>query len=229
MAVNKVIYHGNTLIDLTSSTVTPGALALGVTAKNAKGETITGTVPVIGAIDGSNIVLSGTLANGLYAVKSSDGKAIGNWRIGPAYTNQIPISIDTNGSVYNGKGWIENKRLNSSGVVSDVGTYGYTGVTGFIPIANGDVIRTSANMVATNGSEQQAVHFYKADKTFIARRRFIISSGKFENTLYTLNADNSFVYRHNDGWTDISGAAYIRVCMGGITDGAIITRNEEIV
>ena len=102
----------------------------------------------------------------------------------PKYTNQIPISTDTDNSIYNGKGWIENKRLNSTGDVADVGTYGYTGVTGFIPIANGDVIRTSANMVSVNGSEQQAVHFYKADKTFIARRRFIVSTGKFENNLY---------------------------------------------
>ena len=29
--------------------------------------------------------------------------------------NQIPISIDTDGSVFNGKGWIENRRVNSSG------------------------------------------------------------------------------------------------------------------
>lgn len=144
------------------------------------------------------------------------------------YTNQIKISTDTDGSIYNGKGWIENKRLNSTGDVTDVGTYGYTGVTGFIPIANGDIIRTSANMVSVNGSEQQAVHFYNANKTFVARRRFIVANGKFENNLYTLNADNSFEYRHNDGWTDIADAAYIRVCMGGITDGAIITKNEVI-
>ena len=44
MAINKVIYSGNTLIDLTGDTVAPDALAEGVTAHNAKGEPITGTM-----------------------------------------------------------------------------------------------------------------------------------------------------------------------------------------
>ena len=44
MAINKVIYSGNTLIDLTGDTVTPDTLSEGVTAHNAKGEPITGTM-----------------------------------------------------------------------------------------------------------------------------------------------------------------------------------------
>ena len=43
MAVNKVVYGGNTLIDLSGSTVTPETLAEGETAYNAAGERITGT------------------------------------------------------------------------------------------------------------------------------------------------------------------------------------------
>ena len=47
MAVNKVEYAGNTLIDLTADTVTAETLAQGVTAHAANGEPITGTlVPV---------------------------------------------------------------------------------------------------------------------------------------------------------------------------------------
>lgn len=44
MAVNKVIYGGDTLVDLTGDTVTAETLADGVTAHNAKGETIVGTM-----------------------------------------------------------------------------------------------------------------------------------------------------------------------------------------
>lgn len=44
MAINKVVYGGNTLIDLSGDTVTPGTLAEGVTAHNAAGEPITGTM-----------------------------------------------------------------------------------------------------------------------------------------------------------------------------------------
>ena len=44
MAINKVIYKGNTLIDLTSDTVTPENLISGVTAHAKNGEVITGTM-----------------------------------------------------------------------------------------------------------------------------------------------------------------------------------------
>lgn len=43
---NKVSYNGNTLIDLTADTVTPDKLLLGVTAHNAKGEVIVGTLNI---------------------------------------------------------------------------------------------------------------------------------------------------------------------------------------
>lgn len=44
MAVNKVIYDGSTLIDLTQDTVTPETLAEGVTAHDKSGALITGTM-----------------------------------------------------------------------------------------------------------------------------------------------------------------------------------------
>lgn len=43
MAINKIVYDGNTLIDLTSDTVTAGDLAEGVTAHDRSGTLITGT------------------------------------------------------------------------------------------------------------------------------------------------------------------------------------------
>lgn len=43
MAINKVIYAGNVLIDISDATVTPETLAEGVVAYNAKGERIVGT------------------------------------------------------------------------------------------------------------------------------------------------------------------------------------------
>lgn len=43
MAVNKVIYGGNVLIDLTTDTITADKLASGITAHDKSGKTITGT------------------------------------------------------------------------------------------------------------------------------------------------------------------------------------------
>lgn len=47
MAVNKVIYDGTTLVDLTADTVTADNLASGVTATAANGEKITGLLPKV--------------------------------------------------------------------------------------------------------------------------------------------------------------------------------------
>lgn len=44
MGVNKVVYDGKALIDLTNDTVTPETLAEGITAHDASGERITGTM-----------------------------------------------------------------------------------------------------------------------------------------------------------------------------------------
>lgn len=51
MGVNKVIYAGTTLVDLTADTVTPETLAEGVTAHNAAGEPIIGTMAGGGGSD----------------------------------------------------------------------------------------------------------------------------------------------------------------------------------
>lgn len=50
MAVSKVIYGGNTLIDLTGDTVTASTLIQGATAHNAAGQVITGTAPDFDAL-----------------------------------------------------------------------------------------------------------------------------------------------------------------------------------
>lgn len=46
MAVNKVVYGGNTIIDLTSDTVTASDLISGVTAHDKSGTQVTGTVVI---------------------------------------------------------------------------------------------------------------------------------------------------------------------------------------
>lgn len=46
MAVNEVIYNGETLINLKNDTVTPEKLAEGATAHDKSGKSIVGTMPV---------------------------------------------------------------------------------------------------------------------------------------------------------------------------------------
>lgn len=56
--VNKVVYNDTTLIDLTSDTVTPEQLAEGVTAHNAKGEAIVGTMTSGGGSIGTDHIVT---------------------------------------------------------------------------------------------------------------------------------------------------------------------------
>lgn len=47
MAVNKVVYDGATLVDLTSDTVTADNLAAGVKATGADGNPVVGLLPMV--------------------------------------------------------------------------------------------------------------------------------------------------------------------------------------
>lgn len=56
----------------------------------------------------------------------------------PAYTNQIPVSADANGAVYNGTGYKSGVYLNSAGEeLSGTGVV----TSGYIPVKKGDIIR----------------------------------------------------------------------------------------
>lgn len=67
-------------------------------------------------------------------VVASDGTTI------ITYTNQMPISIDTDKSVYNSKGWKGNTRLSASSGSVKESTSGAS-IIGFIPVKAGDVVR----------------------------------------------------------------------------------------
>lgn len=55
------------------------------------------------------------------------------------YTNQMPISIGTDGEVYNGVGWKGGMRLSASS--GDEKAKENTGITGFIPVKSGYICR----------------------------------------------------------------------------------------
>jgi len=58
MAVYKVIYRGDVLVDLTADTVVPGVLKKGYTAHNSIDEIITGTLDKSSEVDDIDIVLA---------------------------------------------------------------------------------------------------------------------------------------------------------------------------
>lgn len=71
MAVNKVVYSGSTLIDLTADTVTAATLANGVTATDRSGTQITGTLQFITYYTGTSDPSSSTGSDGDIYLKVS--------------------------------------------------------------------------------------------------------------------------------------------------------------
>ena len=80
---NKIVYGGQTLIDLTEDTVTPETLKQGVTAHDAAGEIITGTlVPSGGVVQESDINFydyDGTLLYAWTLAELAEKTALPTW------------------------------------------------------------------------------------------------------------------------------------------------------
>lgn len=196
---------------------------------------ITNDVPVIGTVDENNVILlSGRLTNGTYTFKyeNADGSTteIGTVKVSDGeneelpYTNQIPISTDTDGSTY---GFSENTYLSSSsGTISSTAKQGvYT--TGFIPCKVNDIIRfANMNFIqnATNANYHR-VCVYDSTKKFI---NFFNANGIAQ--IRNLEQDSSGTWKKFQLHASThANAAFIRVCCEGMSEESVITINEEIV
>ena len=71
MAISKVVYGNNTLIDLTSDTVTAATLTSGTTAHKADGSSVTGTLTFQTIYSGNSTPSSSTGVNGDIYIKTA--------------------------------------------------------------------------------------------------------------------------------------------------------------
>lgn len=142
-----------------------------------------------------------------------------------SYTNQIPISTDTDGSVYNKVGYKTGYKLSSSG-----GLESWSGVevTGFIPVSVGDVIRLSGITNPSNSANAGSVNrfaFYKSDKSFITVINSKTNSiGWWDCTYDDDNNPIKFTVKSDKA----PAVAYMRVSAEEINSESVITVNEEI-
>ena len=157
---------------------------------------------------------------------------------GPSYTNQLAIATDEDGSIYNGVGYLNGYRLNSSGNVVEYGTYP-SSVTGFIPIKQGDVVRFK-NAVLQKASTQSGSCnsvFYDADKNQLLKTTvyadtnwdavFNVDTQFDENNIMTQFTVATTRSEHVDKFPKI---AYMRLTLTDVcTEDSVITVNEEIV
>lgn len=187
-----------------------------------------GGTPIFGTVDANNnIILTGNLAEGTYMLKYEDADGnvtnVGSVTVAPApvYTNQIPISTDTDGSVYNGKGYKENTRYSQSSN-AESGADGVT-VSGYIPVKDGDVVRVSNIRMNKNDAASNVcnVIFFTAYSAAAANHNAANLTG---NNSAVWDADGNLIQ-----FTVNGSYSFIRINTAYIGSDSILTINEEIV
>ena len=170
--------------------------------------------------------------------RKSDGVVL--WKA-ITYKNWVPVSTDTDGSIFNGVGYKENVRLSSSGGISGSAQSGSV-TTGFIPwygdttyLRMKGVEWLNANVPGT--SNHYYVNCYDSSKKFldyfaaaeyrdgrfnhivtVTRDANGIETIKFSETYGTTNAKLQYFRK----------AAFIRITAAGKGANMIVTINEEI-
>lgn len=197
MAVNKIIYNGETLVDLTNDTVTADDLAAGVKATGADGRPIVGLLPKV-AIDNE---LSLTSRN-----------PVQNKTITAALSN-LDIDIATNDEIDNA--------LNLAGS-GDLPTGG-----GIVPIAMGGTGATTtagarANLGVSATTDYAAVAFSGAYDDLTGKPAIPTATGDLTNNsgYITNSALRGYVKSVNGVTPDSSGDVTISVSGGGSSGGS---------
>lgn len=173
--------------------------------------------------------------------------AINGVQVWKSFTNQIPISTDTDGSIYNKTGYMVGKRINSSGAVANVDNPSAAKapfVTGFIPCKQGDVIRLKncyipAVNTAVWGDASANTNVFGGG--FWGLRSGLYSSAKAKVNVFSWgtfqDGDTKIVSGYsavNNRYTQFTIAQgsikYIRLTLATDTSpaDAIVTVNEEI-
>lgn len=152
------------------------------------------------------------------------------------YTNLVPLSTDTDGSIFNGVGYKENVRLSSSGGVSSSSQSGSV-TTGFIPWGGDtDVLRLKGvDWVHVSGNHFY-VNFYDSSKQFLDYISAQVAGGGDYDHILTLTRANgvtTFVWNTDYGTSNVvlqnvRKAKFIRITAKGKGADMVVTINEEI-
>ena len=184
--------------------------------------------PVFGRVDANNVItLTGELADGTYTLKYENAKGevieIGSL-VNAKYTNQIPISTDTSGSVYNGVGYKEKTRGNSSGAEATVDNASATNpvfFTGFIPCKQGDVIRLKNCYLYASANNNSSV--YGSDA-------FALRSGLYNSSKTKIAVESwGNLYKTNNAQDKFSNYTRVQVTADQYIDADVCDATEGLV
>lgn len=212
-----------------TATITEGAnYSAAITANS--GYELSGIKVTMGGVDITSTTVSGsniTIANvtGDIVITVTTVHTV----VPPSYTNRVLTSIDTDGSIYNGTGYKEGYRLNSSGVPTSLANAVHSG---FIPY-NGEVVRVWGTTNANNAASGNYIGMYGSDfaKIYVVDGNNAVSYGGTwtnKDGKYMLTIDPAKIT--NTAFKDyLASAKYIRASMPNCTGADfVVTLDEEI-
>lgn len=144
-----------------------------------------------------------------------------------SYTNQVPISTDADGNVYNGTGYKDGYRINSSGAEVALNRFA---TTGFIPFTKGQTIRIGGEGI-TYAEYGCLLMFYDTAKNCVLNAG--IGYQHVGNSTYgtwTTEDTSVFCLDPFDTYPNtLSGnSGYIRISAKGSGANLIVTLDERI-
>ena len=167
-------------------------------------------------------ITSTAYSNGVISISSVTGNLVISAYAAPAaatYTNVLPTATDTDGSIYNGKGWKENTYISGGNAATKNGTY----TSGFIAAEVGDTLYFK-NVGIKNSQDGHRVAFYNSDKSYI----ILTKTNNTGFTGFTYGSDGNIVSLKIPGGSTTNGTAFIRFCGDYIGDDSIVTNGEPI-
>ena len=174
-----------------------------------------------------------TISIDTIGMKSISINGVEIWREPASYTNLVPTSTDTDGSIFNGVGYKDDVRLSSSGSVSGSAQAG-SATTGFMPYSKGGIVRLKGGIWAGISASvgHYYIHAYNASKGFLAG---MAASDSFAGNVATYDATTGVTTFDFSGLTTSNSirqafekATYFRLNAKGAGADLIVTVNEEI-
>lgn len=185
-----------------------------------------GTVVVtMGGLD----VTSSAYSNGVISISSVTGNivitATAN-TVALKYTNQLPISIDSSGNVYNSTGYKADTYLSYGAEGTRSGVY----TSGFIPCKAGDTLYFKNCTIQAEQSNHR-FGYYKSDKTHLFTQNTTsaqLGSQAGVTIVYGDDGKMASITFDSSGYFANNDLGYIRFCCGGLDETSIVTVNEPI-
>lgn len=231
MGNSKIVYYGETLIDLTGDTVEAAKLLMGVTAHDKKGEKITGTFEaadpyaIIGVTYPSESICTCTNGTLTLTAKGTGGKAMfvipsaGTWTVKAVKGSQsksVAVKITTEGQVETVALSYEYVVFADGQINSDMGAlkllYDKTGGSTW------EIVGGNLTLISADGGGQRGVAYggFSNPVAVNAERRYLcftVVQGSGNNSQVGASVNNGEGFSAYSSTGDVSSASPKTVCI----------------